>query len=159
GRDHPRVLVHHPAQPQRRQPARTPRPAPCAGGVSRGAPHRLVPGDPHAHRRPVLDLLADPAALNTANHEREALPMLDHAPGPGRRAHRGAARLRTVAVTLFALATLLLAGCAPGGDGRAEAAPAGYVAGDGSLALWTPDQRGEPIDMTGTSYAGESIDL
>lgn len=85
--------------------------------------------------------------------------MLDHAPGPGRRAHRGAARLRTVAVTLFALATLLLAGCAPGGDGRAEAAPAGYVAGDGSLALWTPDQRGEPIDMTGTSYAGESIDL
>ncbi|MGC5628557.1 TlpA family protein disulfide reductase [Georgenia sp. Z1344] len=25
--------------------------------------------------------------------------------------------------------------------------------------MWTPDQRGEPIDMTGTSYPGESIDL
>ncbi|MFH5821996.1 TlpA family protein disulfide reductase [Georgenia sp. AZ-5] len=56
---------------------------------------------------------------------------------------------------------LSLAACAPGGTGQAAGASAdvGYVAGDGSFATWEPEERGDAVELAGTTYAGETVDL
>lgn len=68
---------------------------------------------------------------------------------------------RTLCRTLLALvAAAGLAGCAPAGT-SAEGADvgAGYQAGDGSFTTWAPDERGDAVALTGTSYDEEEIDL
>lgn len=63
---------------------------------------------------------------------------------------------RIVVLVSFALAIVLwIAGCAPG---DAAVSP-GYVSGDGTVTEWAPDQRGEPVELSGTSYADESVDI
>ncbi|RPF27436.1 TlpA family protein disulfide reductase [Georgenia muralis] len=71
------------------------------------------------------------------------------------------ARALTRRALLGVLAAGLLAACAPGGSTGAPggATDAGYVAGDGSFATWTPDERGDAVEHTGTSYSGEEVDL
>lgn len=53
---------------------------------------------------------------------------------------------------------LLLTAC--GGSGTASSASddLGYVSGDGTAVEIPPDERGEPVAFTGTSYEGESFD-
>ena len=60
-----------------------------------------------------------------------------------------------------ALATVVaLSGCAATADAGAEQdSGAGYVAGDGSLATWEPEQRDGAIDLLGQTYDGEQVDL
>lgn len=70
-------------------------------------------------------------------------------------------RVLTRRALLGVLAAGVLTACAPGGSTGAPggAADAGYVAGDGSFATWTPDERGDAVEHAGTSYSGEEIDL
>lgn len=35
----------------------------------------------------------------------------------------------------------------------------GYVAGDGSLVQLAPDERGEPVELSGTTLEGEPVDV
>jgi peroxiredoxin len=75
---------------------------------------------------------------------------------------RGGERVvaRATAVRAGALAAVLalsLAACsgAPASDGRTESgAEAGYVSGDGSTRTWAPEDRGDPVTVSGTDFAG-----
>lgn len=60
------------------------------------------------------------------------------------------------------LLTGLLAGCSGGADDAeagADVANPGYASGDGTVTTWDPGARGEPVALSGTSYAGEAIDV
>jgi thiol-disulfide isomerase/thioredoxin len=62
------------------------------------------------------------------------------------------ARLVVLAAIVIAV-VLWLVGCAPG---DATQSP-GYVSGDGTVTEWQVDERGEPVELTGTSFEGEDI--
>ena len=54
----------------------------------------------------------------------------------------------------------LLAGCAGAGTGGGSAvANPGYVSGDGTVTQWEPANRGEPVELAGPTYQGESVDV
>lgn len=58
------------------------------------------------------------------------------------------------------LVAAVLAGCSAGTDGLTDdGGTAGYVSGDGSLTLWAPQERGEPVELAGTTFAEEEVDL
>lgn len=62
----------------------------------------------------------------------------------------------------LAAAAIPLAACTPKESAVAEQAKdgsgKGYIAGDGSVEEFKPDQRSEPISFTATSYDGTTID-
>ncbi|MGC5615243.1 redoxin domain-containing protein [Georgenia sp. Z1491] len=68
---------------------------------------------------------------------------------------------RTLPAALGALGlAVTLTACAPEGsspDGGSVGA--GYEAGDGSFTTWEPEERGAAVELTGTSYDDEPIDL
>jgi peroxiredoxin len=68
------------------------------------------------------------------------------------------ARRGVVTAGLVALA-LLLTGCAsdPLAEQYREGSNKGYIAGDGSVTEIPADQRGEPVEYSGTSEHGEPI--
>ncbi|SDS85191.1 Thiol-disulfide isomerase or thioredoxin [Paraoerskovia marina] len=68
------------------------------------------------------------------------------------------ARARVLAALV--LPALVLAGCAQdsGSTGTADALDQGYVSGDGSVRAWEPDERSEPVTITGTDYDGNAVD-
>ncbi|TRW44445.1 TlpA family protein disulfide reductase [Georgenia yuyongxinii] len=68
----------------------------------------------------------------------------------------GGGLARPVALLLLGTA-LALGACAPGGT--TQAADSGYVAGDGSFATWAAGERGEAVELTGTTYEGDPVDL
>ncbi|GAB2690356.1 TlpA family protein disulfide reductase [Thalassiella azotivora] len=80
--------------------------------------------------------------------------------GP-RSARQPGARRRRAATGLLLGAALALAGCgttdlqdqARSGDGR------GYVAGDGTVTELAVSERGEPVELTGTSAEGDPVSL
>lgn len=75
---------------------------------------------------------------------------------PGRR--RGA--MAGVGVAALTVALLVTSCAADGGaTGDVQVAGAGYQEGDGSYTTWEPDDRPGPVDLTGESYGGETIDL
>ena len=53
-------------------------------------------------------------------------------------------------------ATLLITGCSAQNNSLAEQANAGdnknYIAGDGSVSEYTPETRGEPVELTAELY-------
>lgn len=49
-----------------------------------------------------------------------------------------------------------LAACTPP---TTESTGAGYTAGDGSYTSWEPAERGSPVELAGTTYQGDEIDL
>jgi thiol-disulfide isomerase/thioredoxin len=67
---------------------------------------------------------------------------------------RPASRPRLLAV-LGVLAALLLSGCSEL-EGTGDK---GYITGDGRVQEVAPDDRGEPVDLTGESLTGEPLDL
>ncbi|WP_309081018.1 TlpA disulfide reductase family protein [Zhihengliuella sp.] len=76
---------------------------------------------------------------------------------PGRPSRR--ALLRT-AVALAAVVPL--AACGPAEDPLAQQAGSGsgknFIAGDGSVQVYDPADRGEPVRVTGTFYDGSALD-
>lgn len=66
---------------------------------------------------------------------------------------------------LACAAVLLLAGCtAPGVPAESPAPTAtsvssGFTSPDGSVRAWAPHERGEPLELTGTDYDGEPVDV
>jgi len=63
--------------------------------------------------------------------------------------------VKTVVSLCAALCLLLLAGC----SGLAGTNEGGYIPGNGQVNQIEPDERGEPVDLTGTSLTGEPIDV
>jgi len=74
-------------------------------------------------------------------------------------------RTSTVArATRGALAAAVLAGAAAlagctTSDAQPSAVDQGYVAGDGSVVQVAPDERGEPVELSGTTLDGEQVDV
>lgn len=62
-----------------------------------------------------------------------------------------------VALVLAAVMAMAVAACGRS-DGPGVANP-GYASGDGTVTTWHAPDRGEPVDLAGTSYAGEAVDL
>ena len=66
---------------------------------------------------------------------------------------------RRSAVAALAGAALVLTGCT-GGDSVAEQAKAGdnkgYVAGDGQIVQYAPDERAEPVELAGETLEGDT---
>lgn len=68
--------------------------------------------------------------------------------------------MRRAGRALAALAlTAALAACGTSADPAADTTGAGYQAGDGSWTVWEQGERGEPVELTGTTYEGEEVDL
>ncbi|HHW83454.1 MAG TPA: TlpA family protein disulfide reductase [Actinomycetales bacterium] len=57
-----------------------------------------------------------------------------------------------------AVLALTLSSCASIGKPEG-AAGAGYQAGDGSFVTWDVEERGAPVELTGETYDGGSVDL
>lgn len=62
------------------------------------------------------------------------------------------------AATAAVLVVGLLAGCSSAATGTADGTT-GFVAGDGSTILTTPDQRSTPVSAGGTTLTGSKLDL
>ncbi len=50
---------------------------------------------------------------------------------------------------------LWLVACAPGDAAQSP----GYVSGDGTVTEWAVGERGEPVELTGTSFEDEPVDV
>ncbi|WP_203417521.1 TlpA family protein disulfide reductase [Kineococcus radiotolerans] len=62
------------------------------------------------------------------------------------------------ALALVALSTLGLAACS-GGDGLPESQGSNYIEGDGTVVQFPPAERREPVEFTGTTVDGDTVDL
>ncbi|HLS73284.1 MAG TPA: TlpA disulfide reductase family protein [Actinomycetaceae bacterium] len=60
---------------------------------------------------------------------------------------------------LAALTLAVLAGCSTGGETATDTTGAGYQAGDGSWTTWETDERTGPVELVGTTYGAEEVDL
>ena len=60
----------------------------------------------------------------------------------------------------IAATLVLVAGCVAGGGARdvADVVGQGYQSGDGSTRTWPVADRGEPVELGGTDFAGVAID-
>ncbi|HWB35288.1 MAG TPA: TlpA disulfide reductase family protein [Rugosimonospora sp.] len=58
------------------------------------------------------------------------------------------------------IAAIFLAGCASAGTGgwTEDGSEAGYVSGDGTVAMWDAADRGEPVRLVGKDFAGADVD-
>jgi peroxiredoxin len=59
---------------------------------------------------------------------------------------------------LSAVSALVVAGCG-GGDGLPESQGQNYIEGDGSIVQFKPDERREPVEFTGTTVDGSTVDV
>lgn len=71
------------------------------------------------------------------------------------------ARRRAAAVAVAVGAVLALGACTSGDGttGDADVADQGYVSGDGSFTQWAAADRKGPVEVAGTDYAGEAVDV
>ena len=74
---------------------------------------------------------------------------------------RARGRRAAVLPVLAALAAALLGGCVPTvtGGWTEDGEQAGYSSGDGSVAVYPAGEREGPVELAGTDYAGEAVDL
>lgn len=69
---------------------------------------------------------------------------------------------RRVLAVAAVLSVALLAGCGGGGTPSPEASGVvdqGYQSGDGSTKTWAVADRGDPVALSGTDFAGGAVDL
>ena len=71
---------------------------------------------------------------------------------------------RRVVAVATVLTVALLAGCGVGGGGTSTGEPSsvvdqGYQSGDGTTKTWAVADRGEPITLSGTDFAGGAVDV
>src|SRR5699024_9677159 len=120
-------------------------------------PVTSCPGAPQRRPVPVCQRQAAPACpRRAAMRARNA-----HLPAPVRR--------RVVGwLTMLLTVLVVLAGCAAtgseqpdstGGNDAAQEAGAGYQSGDGSWTTWEPSERDEPVDIEGTTFDDDDVDL
>lgn len=70
------------------------------------------------------------------------------------------ARARVLRAGAAALCTLgLLAACSAAEEDPAGGVEGGYVSGDGSIETWAAEERGEPVELAGSTYTEEQVDL
>ncbi|GII98263.1 thiol-disulfide isomerase/thioredoxin [Sediminihabitans luteus] len=75
------------------------------------------------------------------------------------RARRAVADRALAAAALVGV--LALAGCSQSSGVTNEGSDVtgqGYVSGDGSVKTWAPDDRSDPVTVTGTDFAGDPVD-
>lgn len=75
---------------------------------------------------------------------------------------RAGSPTRRTGALAAALMALALGACAPAGttdDVGGTSQGSGYTAGDGSFVVWGDAERRDPVDMTGTTYDGQSVSL
>ncbi|MHA7132076.1 TlpA family protein disulfide reductase [Oerskovia turbata] len=79
-------------------------------------------------------------------------------PAPGRRSPGTAALGAAAAAVSLAL---VLAGCAQesGSTSPDDVVGQGFVSGDGSVKTWDVSDRDEPVELTGTDYEGQAVDI
>ena len=65
---------------------------------------------------------------------------------------------RSVVTAASGLALLTLAGCSSSSDTADAAQDAGYRSGDGSVTMIAPDERGEPVELSGETLDGTTWD-
>ncbi|MEP7765068.1 TlpA disulfide reductase family protein [Sanguibacter sp. 25GB23B1] len=58
------------------------------------------------------------------------------------------------------VAALTLTGCSSGSDDASsgDVVGQGYESGDGSIRIWSPADRSEPIRLSGTDFSGNPVD-
>lgn len=73
------------------------------------------------------------------------------------------ARPRAAALAAAVAAVVALAGCSAGGGsgtGSGDDVPdQGYVSGDGSVTQWEPGDRQGPVEVAGSDFAGDPVDI
>lgn len=67
------------------------------------------------------------------------------------------ARYVFVALTVT-LSVAVTSSCAQESGNNTDVVQQGYQSGDGSITTWSPQERREPVTLTGTDYAGEPVD-
>ncbi|WP_277454306.1 TlpA disulfide reductase family protein [Janibacter sp. DB-40] len=65
---------------------------------------------------------------------------------------------RSVVVAASSLALLTIAGCSSSSDTADAAQNAGYRSGDGSVTMIDPDERKEPVELSGETLDGTTWD-
>jgi len=71
-------------------------------------------------------------------------------------------RTRRAGGTAVALAAVLALGACSGGAGGSagtDVSDQGYVSGDGSFTQWATADREGPVELAGTDYAGQAVDI
>lgn len=80
---------------------------------------------------------------------------------PSVRRPRARTRVHTGLIAVVAAAGLALTGCSASSDDLADQANSGgdkgYVAGDGSVSEYAPEQRGEPVSFDAAMYDGSTV--
>jgi len=76
------------------------------------------------------------------------------------RGQAGGRALRAAAALAAAAGLVLAAGCA-GSDAQEQVqdVDGGYVSGDGTVQTWSEAERNDPVELTGSTYEEEQIDL
>lgn len=77
---------------------------------------------------------------------------------------RGPARRLRAALAATLLAVLVLAGCSapseePSEPSTSEVTGFGFTSPDGTVRAWDVEERSEPLELTGTDFDGEPVDL
>lgn len=79
--------------------------------------------------------------------------------GQGTRVSRRPARGARLSAALAAVAVALGAAACGTSQSETQYAGAGYQAGDGSYTLWESEDRTGPVELVGTTFEEEAIDL
>lgn len=66
---------------------------------------------------------------------------------------------RTILLGATLAAVGVLAGCGQDAPSDSDGVDTSYVSGDGTATEWAPQDRGEPVDLAGTTMAGQPVDL
>jgi thiol-disulfide isomerase/thioredoxin len=62
---------------------------------------------------------------------------------------------RRLLLPLLLAALLAVSGC----SGLSGTNQGGYITGDGTTTVWSPDDRGTPVELTGRTLDGQTVDL
>lgn len=80
--------------------------------------------------------------------------------------HSLATRRTTKILSALMAGAVLLSACAPTNDDLSanetssdEVSNSGYVSGDGTVTIWSQNERNEPVELAGETFTEEDLDL